>query len=225
MKNLFILIFDIKQKLKSKAGICSIPDGYVISLSKPFEWFVVEVEPSTHPLQKHITTQLNTFMIGVKNPNTQKELVETLFHEIDSNKHLRTDVEIMTGLSDIKGFLYDLIILQTPKIAVVIEQRGDKVQEACEGLKVEPTVIEFKTYVREDAPNVHAHLFEPLYALEKPFEKGKKEGKEYAERRFLRKKFWTGLLEKAKEKTDLYANISPSIYHYIGTGAGKAGIM
>jgi len=51
-----------------------------------------------------------------------------------------------------------------------------------------------------------------------------KEKKEYAKRHILRKEFWTRLLEKSKGKTNLYSNVSPSIYSWIGTGAGKAGI-
>jgi hypothetical protein len=51
-----------------------------------------------------------------------------------------------------------------------------------------------------------------------------KEKKEYAERHHLRKEFWTTLLEKAKIKTRLHANVSPSIYHWVGAGGGHAGI-
>ena len=51
-----------------------------------------------------------------------------------------------------------------------------------------------------------------------------KEKKEYAERHFLRKEFWTQLLDRAKTKTTLHSNITPPIYHWIGTGAGKSGI-
>ena len=50
------------------------------------------------------------------------------------------------------------------------------------------------------------------------------EKKEYAERHILRKEFWTQLLDKAKERTNLHSNVSPSIYSWIGTGAGKSGI-
>jgi hypothetical protein len=71
----------------------------------------------------------------------------------------------MIGSTEIKGFLYDLIS-KPPKIVVVIEEKGNRVQEACEGLKVEPIVVEFKTYIREDAEAVHAHLFEPFYKPE-----------------------------------------------------------
>lgn len=51
-----------------------------------------------------------------------------------------------------------------------------------------------------------------------------KEKKEYAERHHLRKEFWTQLLEKAKKKTNLHANVSPCIYSWVGAGGGKSGI-
>jgi len=60
-----------------------------------------------------------------------------------------------------------------------------------------------------------------------PSEVGKEVGKqkqERAERYTLRKKFWTELLEKAKQKTKLHTSISPSEYNWVGTGAGKQGL-
>ena len=51
------------------------------------------------------------------------------------------------------------------------------------------------------------------------------ERKEYAQRHILRKEFWTQLLEKAKEKTDLHSNVSPNIYSWVAAGAGKSGIV
>ena len=48
--------------------------------------------------------------------------------------------------------------------------------------------------------------------------------KELAERHILRKKFWTLLLELAREETKLHANISPSSYNWVGTGAGYSGL-
>lgn len=51
-----------------------------------------------------------------------------------------------------------------------------------------------------------------------------KEKKEYAERHVLQKEFWTQLLDKAKTNTPLHSNITPPIYRWIGTGAGKSGI-
>lgn len=51
-----------------------------------------------------------------------------------------------------------------------------------------------------------------------------KEKKELAERHRKRFEFWKSLLEKVKSKTSLHSNISPNIYAWIGTGAGRSGI-
>ena len=48
--------------------------------------------------------------------------------------------------------------------------------------------------------------------------------KQLAERHILRRKFWTSLLERAKAKTKLHAGVSPSVYGWIATGAGKGGL-
>ena len=48
--------------------------------------------------------------------------------------------------------------------------------------------------------------------------------KELSERYYIRHKFWTQLLETAKNKTKLHATISPGQYSWIGTGAGKSGL-
>ena len=48
--------------------------------------------------------------------------------------------------------------------------------------------------------------------------------KELGERQSLRYRFWEELLAKAKSKTTLHANISPSTGNWIAAGAGKSGI-
>ncbi len=48
--------------------------------------------------------------------------------------------------------------------------------------------------------------------------------KEYVERHYLRKEFWTHLLNKAKTKTKLHANISPGMYSWVGTSSGITGV-
>lgn len=50
------------------------------------------------------------------------------------------------------------------------------------------------------------------------------EKKGFAERHRKRHEFWKQLLEKSKKKTNLHANISPSIYSWIGAGSGKRGL-
>lgn len=61
-----------------------------------------------------------------------------------------------------------------------------------------------------------------------PTESGKVVGvekKELAERHKKRLEFWKILLEKSKNKTMLFSNISPSKDSWISTGAGKSGLV
>ena len=48
--------------------------------------------------------------------------------------------------------------------------------------------------------------------------------REFTERHSLRRRFWTQLLERAKESTPLHANTSPNQNNYVMTGAGKRGL-
>lgn len=58
----------------------------------------------------------------------------------------------------------------------------------------------------------------------------KSEGKEpakteVAQRYDLRKRFWTQLLQVARQKTQLHANIMPGEYNWVGTGTGLRGLV
>jgi hypothetical protein len=60
-----------------------------------------------------------------------------------------------------------------------------------------------------------------------PSEQGREVGatkKELAERYDLRQHFWTQLLKRAKDKSKLHANISPSQHGWISAGSGKRGV-
>jgi hypothetical protein len=67
----------------------------------------------------------------------------------------------------------------------------------------------------------------PLFTIVKgPTVEAKKLGsekKEFAQRHILRKKFWEQLLERSKEKTRLFSNVSPPTDHWMSTGIGKSG--
>lgn len=66
-----------------------------------------------------------------------------------------------------------------------------------------------------------------LTLISGPSEEGHRVGetkKELSERHILRKKWWTQLLERAKSKTKLHANISPSESTWVGRGAGRSGL-
>lgn len=66
-----------------------------------------------------------------------------------------------------------------------------------------------------------------LTAIVGPSEESREIGKtkkEWAERDKLRYQFWSELLERARARTSLHANISPNRGNWVGTGAGKAGL-
>ena len=159
------LYFDLKKKIVSKTGVGSIPDGYAITLSKPYKWYIVEGELSWHPLYDHVVSQLTKFMNGIKSPRSQREVSNALYEEIIGDPLTRAFVEKMIGSKEIYRFLSNLIS-EPPTIVVIIEQKDEKVKEACESLRYETKIIEFKTFVREDVGvAVHAHLFEPVHEV------------------------------------------------------------
>lgn len=48
--------------------------------------------------------------------------------------------------------------------------------------------------------------------------------KEMADRYDIRERFWTALLDKAKTKTKLHANITPGQFSWVGASSGKRGL-
>jgi hypothetical protein len=153
------IYFDIKQKLKAKSGVGSIPDGYAIILSGIPQWYIVEVELSSHPVFEHIVSQMHKFMAGIK--NSRKEIADTLYEEISKSQALKAMVESKTKSSEIYRFL-DSLVSKPPKLAIIIEEETEELREAVEGIRLEIRIVEFKTFVREADISQHAHIFEPL---------------------------------------------------------------
>ncbi len=83
--------------------------------------------------------------------------------------------------------------------------------------------------VRIEAVRIGDSPYAPLFTvLAGPDEETKEVGekkKEWAERHHKRLEFWTGLLQKVRERgVGLFANITPSRDHWLSTGAGKGGV-
>jgi hypothetical protein len=161
------LYFDIKHKLKSRSGIGSIPDAYVITLSKPYHWYIVENELASHRVYEHIVPQVSRFVSGIENLESQREIRDVLYNEITQDRVLKAFVEKMIYPEEIHRFLSSLVS-KPPKIAIIIDEVTDEVKEASKALKRlgETEIVEFKTYARENAENVRAHLFKPIYISE-----------------------------------------------------------
>lgn len=157
------IYFDLKKKLITKAGIGSIPDGYVISLREPPCWYICEVELHTHPLYEHIVPQMTKFINGVKSFETQREIINALDREISGDPLKEALVRNKIGSREIYRFIANLIS-EPPVLAILIDQRTKELEEVCDSLPIKVEFVEFQTFVREGAglPG-HAHLFEPLY--------------------------------------------------------------
>jgi hypothetical protein len=160
------IYFDLKYKLRSKSGIAAIPDAYVINLSKPSEWYIIENELASHEVYDHIVPQVSKFVDSIEELETQKSIVDALDNEINQNKVLKEHIEKMTG-QDTFRFLSKLIS-RPPRIVIVINEVVPEIERANKSLKrlANTEIVEFRTFVREDGSNVHAHLFEPLSILE-----------------------------------------------------------
>lgn len=163
------LYFDIKKKIKSKAGITSIPDGYVVSFTGRPHWHIVEVELSSHPLHEHVVPQISKFISGVRSLEGQKELINSLYNEIKANPLNEICVKEKIGSGEIYRFLSDLIS-NPPTLVLIIDKKSEELDEVCRSLPLNTKTIEFKTYEREGVGlAVHAHVFETLIE-EKPAE-------------------------------------------------------
>lgn len=154
------LYFDARYVLKSESGIGSIPDAYVISLAVPSELYVIENELSSHQVYNHIVNQLTRFINGVKNQDTRNQIIDMIYDEINKDGIVKATVKKLIDTDDIHHFLSKLLSKE-PRIIVIIDQKTRETEEACQTLNIKD-IIEFKTFVRENAETVHAHLFEPI---------------------------------------------------------------
>lgn len=162
--------FDLKRKIRSRGGIGSIPDGYVITFRGKPRWYVVELEISSHSLYDHMVPQLHKFISGLNNPKSRKGLVEAFYSLIDEEKVRRSRFEDKIGSGEVYRFISSLITDDDPTLVIVIDEKTRDLQDICETLSrsLETKVVEFKTFEREDVGlGVRAHLFEPLFKLER----------------------------------------------------------
>ena len=159
------IYIDRKQKLKSLAGLGSIPDGYVIAFRDSPEWHIVEMELSSHPLYEHIVSQIGRFVNGISNPNILRGIVNAIDSEITGDEFLRLRLKKAVEPTEIYRFLSDLIS-KPPILTVIIEKDTEELREALNTLRYPLLkVVGFQTFTRLGAEAVHAHLFEPTFRL------------------------------------------------------------
>jgi len=156
--------FDIKKLIRSKAGVASIPDGYVIFFTPKPRWAIIEVELASHPIHNHVIPQLNKFNIGIEDSSTRKKLVEILYGVFDEDEVLKARLKQKIKTGEIYKFISDLVS-EKPLIVVAIDQRTEELNEALKFISGEVKVVEFRTFRREDvSDDVNAYMFEPVFS-------------------------------------------------------------
>jgi predicted small metal-binding protein len=166
------IYLDLKQKLKSKSGIGSIPDGYVIIFGDEPCWHIVEAELSSHPLYEHIVQQISKFINSIKNFATQREITNAIYQEIKikmrEDESLKFQVSLARRAEELIMETYKFLselISKPPVLTVIIEKHSQELSEALSALAhPQIKVVEFQTFTRAGVGlTVHAHLVEPLY--------------------------------------------------------------
>jgi hypothetical protein len=160
--------FDIKRLIRTKAGVASIPDGYVIFFTPEPRWGIVEVELASHPIYDHLIPQLTKFNRGIEDSATRKQLVEVLYgiFSEDEVQKVRLKQKIKTG--EVYKFISDLLS-ENPLIVVVIDQKTAELEEAVRDIRGDVKIVEFKTFRREGiSEGMNAFVFEPLFKAYAP---------------------------------------------------------
>ena len=155
---------DIKKMIRSKAGVASIPDGYVIFFTPKPRWAIVEVELASHPIYDHVVTQLTKFNRGIEDILTRKRLVEVLYEVFNDDEVLRARLKQKLQTGEIFKFISDLVS-ENPLIVVAIDQKTEELKEALKDIRGEVEVVEFRTFRREGvSADVNAFVFDPMFS-------------------------------------------------------------
>jgi len=89
------IFVESKKKIDSKFIGATIPDGFLFDFTEPDnpEFYIVEVELSSHDFYKHIFPQVTKFFAFFKNQQSQSELIEKLFSLISNDGSLKKELK------------------------------------------------------------------------------------------------------------------------------------
>jgi hypothetical protein len=159
------IYLDCKRRIGSKDGKQSIPDAYLIDLSRPREpqLYVVENELSSHDLFKHIGVQLLQFSVCFSQAG--RRIRQVLFEEICEEATIKARCESYAregGFRNLDHFLDALVLDKEFRALVVIDEETDDLHAVTKNLGFPVEIIEFTTYANEKGERIHR--FEPFLA-------------------------------------------------------------
>jgi hypothetical protein len=147
----------------------------------------------------------------------------------DQDNYVIVENQLERSDHDHLGKLITYMVNLEAKIAIwVTPEARPEHQRVIDWLN-ESTSADYSFYlIQLQAVKIGDSPYAPLFTLlAAPDEQTREIGetkKELAGSDHRCKEFWTGLLEKSKNKTKLFSTISPSADRWISTGSGKAGV-
>jgi len=151
-----------KKKIKSKAGIGTIPDAFVIYFDPKPRWAIIEVELASHSVYNHVFPQLTKFKRALDDIVSRRKIADFFYDTIKADAIIEATIKKLTGTGEVHKFVSDLTA-DYPTITVIIDERTEQLEEALLDFGRKVKVIEFKTYRREGvSDNINAYCFEPI---------------------------------------------------------------
>lgn len=156
---------DCKRRIGARGGKQSVPDAYLIDLSRPLQpqLYVVENELSTHDLFKHIGVQLLQFSVSF--PQAGRLVKQVLFDEIVQSQELKERCEKYAEEGKFRNLdhFLDKLVFDCPfQALVIIDEETDELHTVLKSLGFPVEVVEFRTYSDVDGRRIHQ--FEPFLA-------------------------------------------------------------
>lgn len=159
------IYLDCKRRIGGKAGKQSVPDAYLIDLSRAHEpqLYVVENEISGHDLFKHIGVQLLQFSVSFAQAG--RLVKQVLFEEISTVLSVKEKCERYAregGFRNLDHFLEALVLDKEFRALVIIDEETDELHAVTKNLGFPVEIIEFSTYVNDKGDKIHR--FDPFLA-------------------------------------------------------------
>jgi hypothetical protein len=159
------IYIDCKRRIGGKEGKQSVPDAYLIDLSRPHEpqLYVVENEISEHDLFKHIGVQLLQFSVSFAQAG--RTIKQVLFEEISNQPSIKERCEKYAregGFRNLDHFLESLVLDNEFRALVIIDEETDDLHAVTKNLGFPVEIIEFSTYVNDKGERIHR--FDPFLA-------------------------------------------------------------
>ena len=124
------LIIDLKKKIGTQFLGGTIPDFFLMDLTDPKnpEFYLVEVELSSHDFFRHIFPQITKFFAFFKNPASLNELIEKIYNIISSDQELKTEFYEKTKRKEIYKYIKDMME-NSQNILLILDENKKELPE------------------------------------------------------------------------------------------------